>query len=531
MVRPSGEIRYVEARAEPGIRNDQGEIIELFGTALDVTERKQVEAQLRQSQATLARAQQMAHIGSWEYDVGSQICTWSEELYRIHQLDPSRPPPVGEAMDQLIHPEDLWIDRQLLKAPLLAGKSAEVDMRIVRQDGEIRHIEVRGEPVRDDQGQIVQWVGTVMDITDRKRIEEKLRRNEAEMRTILATIPDMLNRVTKDGTILFISPGIVKPYIPIEQAIGKSLHDTLPSQLATDRLYLIRRAIETGSQQIQEYEIQIDGETFYGEARIAAINQEEALVVIRNVTERRKLERLKAEFISVVSHELRTPLTSMQVALSLLDEGFVDPTSEDGQNMIHVATEGVDRLVRLVNDILDLDRLESGKLRIEKRRCDPADLVNTAIEQMKDLANRSEIQFEVTVPACAIQADPDRLVQVLTNLLSNAIRFSPCRSTIQIAVEPQPQNPSVLLFSVKDQGRGIPASHLKRIFERFQQVDASDSREKNGTGLGLAICHNIIQHHGGQIWVESSLGQGSTFYFTLPVGEHRYDGNETHSGH
>lgn len=145
IIRPDGEIRYIEVRSEPGVCNEQGEIIGLFGTVLDVTDRKRIEEKLRQSEANLARAQKIAHIGSWEYHLARQTCTWSEELYRIHQLDPNQPAPVGEAMDRLIHPDDLWIDRQLVKAPLLARQACEVDLRIVRQDGQVRHIEVRGD--------------------------------------------------------------------------------------------------------------------------------------------------------------------------------------------------------------------------------------------------------------------------------------------------------------------------------------------------------------------------------------------------
>jgi PAS domain S-box-containing protein len=522
IIRPDGEIRYIEVRGEPGIRNEQGEIIGLFGTVLDVTDRKRVEEQLRRSEANLARAQKIAHIGSWEYDIAGQSCTWSEELYRIHQLDPSQSAPVGEAMDRLIHPDDLWIDRQLVKQPLVAGQPCEVDLRIVRQDGEVRHIEVRGEPIFNSSGQITSWVGTVMDITERKRIEEKLRRNEAEIRAMLSAIPDMLIRVKKDGTRLFISPGSIKSCNPVETLVGGSVYDTLPLELVNQRMAAVKRAIETDERQVYEYEIVIDGEIRYEEARVVAINEEEALIVVRDITERHQLEQIKTEFISVVSHELRTPLTSIQVALSLLDGHLVEPNSDDGQAMIHVAAEGVDRLVRLVNDILDLERLESGKLQIKTQPCNLIDLIYTAIEQMQELANQASIAIKVSANPCSIDADPDRLVQVLTNLLSNAIRFSPANSTIEIGVIAIPStlySSPAFRFMVKDEGRGIPADQLDRIFERFQQVDASDSREKSGTGLGLAICRMIIQQHGGQIWAESRLGEGSVFYFTIPVLE------------
>jgi PAS domain S-box-containing protein len=547
IVRPSGEVRYIEAHCSPRAFNDQGEVVEIFGTVLDVTERKRVEAALRRSEANLARAQKIAKLGHWEYDLTSHTCTWSDELYAIHQLDPSQPPPNGEAMDHLIHPDDLWIDRQYLKAPLLAGQPCRADLRIIRQDGEIRHVEARGEPIFDDKGNVTHWVGTLFDISDRKRIEEKLRRNEAEMAAILKAMPDMLIRVTKDGRRLFISPGTLISYKPVEQLQDQPLHKTLPMHLATQRMEYVRQAIETGERQVYEYDIPINGLPRKEEARIVAINDNEALIIVRDITERHQVEQVKDEFISMVSHELRTPLTSIQVALSLLDEQLVAPGSEDAQQMIHVANEGVDRLVRLVNDILDLERLESGKLCIQPQPCQTQNLVNTAIQEMQDLANRANVTISPSGTSHGLQADPDRIVQVLTNLLSNAIRFSNSGDQVWVEVKeweservkewgsqgvgksvaisskahhpttPSPHYPETLLFSVQDQGRGIPPEKLECIFERFQQADVSDSREKSGTGLGLTICQKIIQQHGGHIWVESTLGEGSSFYFTVPV--------------
>jgi PAS domain S-box-containing protein len=561
IIRPNGEVRYIEARCSPRAFNDQGEVVEVFGTVLDVTERKQVEAALRRSEANLARAQKIAKLGHWEYDLASQTCTWSDELYAIHQLDPAQPPPNGDAMDHLIHPDDLWIDRQQLKAPLLAGKPCQADLRIIRQDGEIRHVEARGEPIFDDKGNVTHWVGTLFDISDRKRIEEKLRRSEAEMAAILKAIPDMLIRMTKDDRRLSIMPGTLTPCQPIAQLQKQLVYETLPFHLAKQRMEHIHKAIETRELQVYEYDILINGVLRKEEARLIAINDSEALIIVRDITERHQVEQVKDEFISMVSHELRTPLTSIQVALSLLDEQLVNPSSDDGQQMIHVATEGVDRLVRLVNDILDLERLESGKLRIQKQPCQTQALIDTATQEMQDLANRANVTIATSGISQDLQADRDRIVQVLTNLLSNAIRFSNPgdqvwvdvqewngkvgaadvervgwregemarshdSSTTELTTPPSHHHPTIL-FTVKDQGRGIPPEKLECIFERFQQADASDSRERSGTGLGLTICQKIIQQHGGHIWVESTLGQGSTFYFTVPIGDGGDHGSKT----
>jgi len=187
---------------------------------------------------------------------------------------------------------------------------------------------------------------------------------------------------------------------------------------------------------------------------------------------------------------------------------------EKGRHMLDIAVSNTDRLVRLINDILDIERMESGKVTMERKDCDAADLMTRAADVIQKMAEEAGVTLSTTARTARLYADPDRILQALTNLLSNAIKFSQPGGTVWLTAERQGDE---MRFQVRDQGRGIPADKLESIFERFQQVDASDSREKGGTGLGLAICRSIVQQHGGRIWVETSLGQGSTFIFTLPT--------------
>jgi signal transduction histidine kinase len=182
--------------------------------------------------------------------------------------------------------------------------------------------------------------------------------------------------------------------------------------------------------------------------------------------------------------------------------------------MIEIAFLDTNRLVNLVNDILDLERLDSGRAIVEKTVCKAADLMQQAVDSTQAIATQQRISLIVTPTDAEVWATGDAIVQTLTNLLSNAIKFSPADSTIHLSAENQTD---FVLFQVSDRGRGIPADKLELIFGRFQQVDASDSREKGGTGLGLAICRSIVERHGGKIWAESILGEGSTFCFTLPL--------------
>ncbi|MGI0488060.1 ATP-binding protein [Pantanalinema rosaneae CENA516] len=238
---------------------------------------------------------------------------------------------------------------------------------------------------------------------------------------------------------------------------------------------------------------------------------------IQDVTARREIEQLKTEFISLVSHELRTPLTAIRGSLGLLTSGALRNHPERIQRMIEIASIDTERLVQLVNDILDLERLESSQIILPKQICHANELLRRSLNAIQREATNAAITITVLPTTAQVWASPDHIVQVLTNLLENAIKFSPSGSRAVVTAEMMPSDPTTILFSVQDQGRGIPCHQLETIFGRFQQVDASDARKECGTGLGLAICRSIIQQHWGRIWAESRLDRGSTFYFTLPT--------------
>lgn len=234
----------------------------------------------------------------------------------------------------------------------------------------------------------------------------------------------------------------------------------------------------------------------------------------QDITERHDVERAKDEFISIVSHELRTPLTSMRASLGLLESGVLGSLPGRAQRMVEIAVQNTDRLVRLINDILDIERIDSGTIDMHPQPCDGAELIKRATECVEQLAADAHVSLTSTSESVALCADPDRVHQTLTNLISNAIKFSPAGSTVRISCTGRAGD---VLFEVADDGKGIPGDKLASIFERFLQVDASDAREKGGSGLGLAICRKIVEHLGGRIWVNSELGTGSTFSFTLPA--------------
>jgi PAS domain S-box-containing protein len=239
-----------------------------------------------------------------------------------------------------------------------------------------------------------------------------------------------------------------------------------------------------------------------------------AVVVFRDVTERRAIEKLKSEFVSTVSHELRTPLTSIRGALGLLSSGLLGPIAEKGQRMLEIAVANTDRLVRLINDILDIERIESGKVELTRGLVDAQTVVDQAREGLQSIADQERVRIVVEPFTGTLWGDSDRVIQTLTNLIGNAIKFSPPNTTVTLSGT---AGATEFTFCVTDQGRGVPEDKLSLIFQRFSQVDASDSRTKGGSGLGLAICQSIVTAHGGRIWAEKNEPAGTRVQFTIPL--------------
>jgi two-component system phosphate regulon sensor histidine kinase PhoR len=240
-----------------------------------------------------------------------------------------------------------------------------------------------------------------------------------------------------------------------------------------------------------------------------------AVVVLHDVTELRRLERVRQDFVANVSHEFKTPLTAIQgFAETLLAGALDDP--ENNRRFLEIIRNHAIRLARLTNDLLKLARIEAGKMEVEFSSVSLLELIEGCTETTLLKANRKEITLEITVPPQlpAVRGDAALLRDVLQNLLDNAIQYTPARGHISVSATAGPREAVV---TVADTGIGIPLADSERIFERFYRVDAARSREAGGTGLGLSIAKHIVEAHGGKLWVESTVGQGSRFSFSLPL--------------
>ncbi|MEW6278587.1 MAG: PAS domain S-box protein [Candidatus Eremiobacterota bacterium] len=353
---------------------------------------------------------------------------------------------------------------------------------------------------------------------ERGRVRESLERLGRQMELILNSAGDGLCGLDTEGRVTFANPAASRltGFSHVE-LLGAYLHDLIHRGSSHERADCPLVGAFRGEATVGRK----NGSSFPSELTVTPIREHGrtlgTVVSFRDITERKEVERMKDEFVSVVSHELRTPLTSIRGSLGLLAGGVLGEVSPRAQRMLDIAVNNTDRLVRLINEILDIERMESGEVRLNLTRCGTRALAAQALDVVRPLADRGKVRLESSLDDLALNADSDRVVQALTNLLSNAIKFSEEGAAVSLTAVAMPDSPVMVEFSVQDHGRGIPANKLDSIFGRFQQVDASDSREKGGTGLGLAICKSIVTQHGGTIGVESQLGQGSRFWFRLPV--------------
>ena len=240
--------------------------------------------------------------------------------------------------------------------------------------------------------------------------------------------------------------------------------------------------------------------------------------VVHDITERKEAERLKQEVIAMVSHDLRAPLTSLGVILDMMLEGVVGDLNERGNRLVGLAQQSVSSLITMINDLLDVERYESGGLTLNYEDAELVDLINNAIYMVKPEADSKDVLIRTKFENKDLRVDPGRLNRVLVNLISNAVKFSPEASDILIScsLENEGSDSASLEFKIVDRGPGIPPGKINLVFEKFKQVGRGDEGEKKGSGLGLAICKAIVEAHGGEIGVDSKPEEGSTFWFRIP---------------
>jgi len=548
-----GSLRRIAWSASP-LLDEQGQITFIIATGIDVTLQRVAEATLRESEA---RYRQLV-----EGSLG-MVCTHdmrgvvlSVNTHGAQSIGRTPDDMVGHALTEFM-PEHRTAGFTKYLGDILEKGEVQGLLHLRHINGEVRVIAYRNKLIAT-QGRDPYVLGFGVDITEQIRAEDKLRTLSRQSNSILESVGDGIFGLDLNGNCTFINPAALQmlgykqeevlgrdlhamihhtrpdgtPYRPEESPIRNAVLDLSTTRVTRDIFwrkdggsfsveYVARPQIETAAERERD-----TGDATTGDAGAQSASAESAeakasgkavgvVVAFTDTTERRALDRMKDEFISTVSHELRTPLTSLRAALGLITGGSLNTRPEKLRQMLDIATGNTDRLVRLVNDILELERIGSGKAELHSTMCSADDLFRRAASLQQAEASKAQIRITFNSQGVNVWADPDRVLQTLSNLISNAIKFSPPSTEIHLRARRTDANEAEI--QVRDQGRGVPEDKLESIFERFHQVDASDSRTMGGTGLGLAICRSIVAQHGGRIWATSTLGKGSTFHFTLPT--------------
>jgi len=392
-----GRIYWVDATIAP-LLDGQGWPTKFLALQFDITARKEAEEALRRSEEGLARAQAIAHLGNWDWDMLTGRIAWSAEIFRITGLDPRQFTPTYEGFMNLVHPDDRPRVGEAVEQAVREGRGYGVEHRLIRPDGSERVVTERGEAYHDAEGRPIRMVGTVQD-----------------------------------------------------------------------------------------------------------------------VTERRAVDRLKREFLATVSHELRTPMTAIKGSLGLLAGGVGGELPEVARELVGTAQKNADRLLHLINDLLDLEKVESGRMAFDLRPLRIQPILLQALDDLRDYALGFGVScgLEEGDPAlrtARASVDEGRLQQVLGNLISNAVKFSPPGERVRLRLA---RRGAWLRIEVENAGPEIPAAFMDRIFQKFAQADGSDRRQRGGTGLGLSIAKALVERMGGTIGFDSKPGR-TVFCFELP---------------
>lgn len=402
----------------------------------------------------------------------------------------------------------------------------EAELLNYSKTGQPYWIQISCNPLRDAAGRLQGFMAIQQDITLRKADAERLRETTQLLDNIVENVPNMvfLKRASDLSYVFVNRAGERMLGLSREQLLGRSNRQLLPAELADYFDARDREALaSTELVDIPQEQVDIAGSVRVVHSQKLTLRDEQGraqylLGIVEDITERERVERMKNEFVSTVSHELRTPLTVIAGALGLLADGVLERKPQRAREMIETAYANSQRLTSLINDLLDMEKLAAGKLRFELRSEDMGELARRAVGENQGYAEqhgakiRLLLQDEGPLP---VSVDAQRMLQVFANLLSNAAKFSPAGGVIELRLR-CPSEGEVQV-EVEDQGPGIPAEFRQRVFEKFAQADATNTRATGGTGLGLAITRELVQGMGGSIGFESEPGRGACFYLRFPL--------------
>ena len=526
--------------------------------------RQQAEARLRESEHRYASLVAAAPVGIFRTDAAGRCIYVNERWCQISGLQPEAA--MGSGWLASLHPKDRGRIAAAWKQFICQDHPFQLEYCFQSPNGQVRWVYGQAVAEQDAHGRIIGYVSTITDISDRKQVEQQLQQlnqalevtveartaelqeREARYRALVEVIPDLLIRMSADGVFLDIVIGDGKRFNPRRLQAGNNIHDVFSLEHAHKQMFYVQRALQTREVQFYDYELMLEGRPRWEESRIVALNDEEVLVIVRDITDRKHAEeklqktneelirvtRLKDQFLANMSHELRTPLNAiLGMAEGLQEQVFGQLNNERQLKALQTIERSGSHLLELINDILDIAKIESGQMELDitSTAVSPLCRSSLAFIERQALAKRIQIKTEIPPNLPDLKVDVRRIRQVLINLLNNAVKFTPEGGciTLKVAgpqllgtdktvpgktVQGSPQ--THLTITIIDTGIGIAPEKLDLLFQPFVQIDSALNRKYQGTGLGLALVKRIVELHGGLVAAASEVGVGSCFTIELP---------------
>lgn len=519
--------------AEAEIRRLQS----LASMVVDELERTATDRGLEEHRRLLEMSAAVSGVGHWRLDVATGRVFWSDEIYRIHGLDPATFDPMLDDAVSFYHAEDRPILQAHIAHAVATGEGYEIQLRVRRTDDAIRNVAARASCEFDADGKVCAMFGVFQDVTEQVKALQDAQRSKARYQVLTETVSDVIARIQLDGSSPYISPRI-KTLLGYEthEMLGFSAQDFV-AEADRPAIMAAFKAMADGQEEaiVRHQAIHRDGRLIWVETRFRVVKASDGqpsyiVAVIRDISIQKALEddltvareaaetaaRVKSEFLANMSHELRTPLTSI-IGFAGLTRSQPDlpPIARDYIDRVEHASRA---LLCTVNDLLDFSKLEAGQVAIRTASSDVSDLCQATLDLFTPQAGSLDLRLGLDIHPSArghFLVDPDRVRQVLLNLVGNAVKFT-AEGEVTLAVDFSPDG-GRLTVSVTDTGEGISDDKAQLLFQRFSQIDGSMTRNHGGTGLGLAICKGLVEAMGGEIGVSSRLGEGSRFWFWIPT--------------
>jgi len=521
-----GERVHVSISMSP-IVDDQGEAIGVAGFTRDIGARVLADERLRRSEMLLTEAQELTSIGSWEWDLVTGEVFWSPELFRILGLDPGRVVPCFDAYLDCIHPDDRQAAQRDFAMVATTGTATMRTSRMLGGDGVTRITQSRTRATTDGDGRVLRLNGTAQDVSELVHANERLERANRRNEALLNSAGDGIYGIDRDGVTTFANPVAARlTGYAVEHLVGRSRHDTFRHTRPDGTAYAERdcpvsASLADGTVHRCDADVywRKDGSSFPVEYTSTPMLQQGivvgAVVVFKDISARRDLEHAKDAFVASISHELRTPLTSIRGYLELIADEASGPLTPQQRRFLAVVDRNADRLLRVVGDLLLVAQVEAGAIELALEDVDVAGLIRHGVEVGAPLAAANGLELVADITATpALRADRARLGQVVDNLVSNAIKFTPAGGCVTLRCYPVADR---IVLEVADTGLGMSEHEQQHLFERFYRTAAADEHAIQGTGLGLTIVRAFVEAHDGTIAVTSASGAGTTFRVELPL--------------